>query len=51
MLGQTKGRAHSLSFLQSFPRLKTLYVERHTKDLDVIGSLPQLEDLTLKERE
>jgi hypothetical protein len=48
VLGQTKGKAHSLSFLQSSSRLKTLYIERHTKDLDVIGSLPQLENLTLR---
>jgi hypothetical protein len=25
-----------------------LYVQRHTKDIEVIGSLSQLEDLTLR---
>ena len=48
VLGQTKGQAHSLSFLQRFPRLRTLYVQRHTKDIEVIGSLLLLEDLTLR---
>jgi hypothetical protein len=48
VLGQTKSKAHSLSFLQRFPRLRTLYVEGHTKDIDVIGSLSYLEDLTLR---
>jgi internalin A len=48
VLGQTKGKAHSLSFLQRFPRLRALYVEGHTKDIDVVGSLAQLENLTLR---
>ncbi len=48
VLGQTKSKAHSLSFLQRFPRLQTLYIEGHTKDIAVIGTLPRLEDLTLR---
>jgi internalin A len=48
VLGRTKGTAHSLSFLRRFPRLRTLLVSGHTKDIEVIGSLSHLEDLTLK---
>jgi hypothetical protein len=47
-LGMTiKGR-HSLSFLERFPRLKKLYIERHSKDIEVVSSLSHLEDLTLR---
>jgi internalin A len=46
-LGQTKGTTHSLSFLRRFPRLRELVVSGHTKDIEVIGSLSHLEDLTL----
>ena len=48
VLGQTKGKSHSLSFLQRFPGLRKLYLERHTKDAEVIGSLSHLENLTLR---
>ncbi len=48
VLGQTKSKAHSLSFLQRFPRLRKLYIEGHTKDIDTIGTLSHLEDLTLR---
>ena len=48
VLGQTKGTAHSLSLLQRFPRLRTLCLVQHTKDIEVIGALSELEDLTLK---
>lgn len=47
-LGETKRKAHSFSFLQRFPRLRTLHLEGHTKDIDVIGALSQLEKLTLR---
>lgn len=47
-LGQTKSKRHSLSFLRRFPRLRTLYLEGHTKDIDAIGTLSQLDDLTLR---
>jgi internalin A len=47
-LGETKQKAHSLLFLQRFPRLRTLHLEGHTKDIGVIGTLSQLENLTLR---
>jgi hypothetical protein len=31
-----------------FRGCETLYVQRHTKDIEVIGSLSQIEDLTLR---
>jgi len=48
VLGQTRSKAHSLTFLQNFPRLSRLYIEGHTKDIEVIGSLAKLQDLTLR---
>lgn len=46
-LGQTKAKRHSLCFLRRFPRLKSLYVVSHTKDIEVIGELSQLSKLSL----
>jgi internalin A len=47
-LGQTKRKVHSLSALRRFPRLRRLYLDGHTKDIDVISSLSRLDDLTLR---
>ena len=48
-LGETKSpRQFSLTVLRRFPSLRTLYLEKHTKDIEVIGELAQLEDLTLR---
>jgi hypothetical protein len=41
-------RPWSLSFLADCPRLKTLYLEKQPRDIEVIGQLKQLEDLTLR---
>ncbi|HEY3411709.1 MAG TPA: hypothetical protein VGM51_01485 [Armatimonadota bacterium] len=46
--GQTKTRRISLGFLKRFSRLKELYLEGHTKTLDVISDLSHLEELTLR---
>jgi hypothetical protein len=46
--GANEEQGHSLLFLQRFPRLRTLHLEGHTKDIDVIGTLSQLEHLTLR---
>ena len=49
VLGETKtARQFSLNFLRGFPRLRRLYLERHTKDFAVIGELTDLDDLTLR---
>jgi hypothetical protein len=47
-LGQTRSKSHSLSFLQRFPSLRSLYLEGHSKSIDVVGSLSKLEVLTLR---
>ncbi len=41
-------RPWSLSFLADCPRLKTLYLEKQPRDIEVLGQLKQLEDLTLR---
>jgi len=46
-IGQTKQRL-SLLVLERFPELKTLYLEGHTKDIEVLSQLRRLEDLTLR---
>lgn len=46
-IGQTKKRL-SLRVLERFPDLRVLYLERHTKDIEVVSSLTRLEDLTLR---
>jgi internalin A len=46
--GQTKTKKHSLAFLQRFRRLQSLFIEGHTKDIDAIGALSELQDLTLR---
>lgn len=47
-LGATKPRRHSLQFLARFPKLFTLFIEGHGKDIDTIGSLANLHELTLR---
>jgi hypothetical protein len=47
-LGQTQGKKHSLRFLERFAPLRELYIEGHQKDIDVIGQLVKLENLTLR---
>ena len=48
-LGEAKtARQFSLRILERFTELRELYVERHTKDIEVIGALTRLEDLTLR---
>lgn len=46
-LGQTK-RRHSLAAIGRFAHLRELYLERHTKDLDVLLGLRDVEKLTLR---
>jgi len=47
-LGATKSKKPSLGVLQKFSQLRTLYIEGQRKDIEVIGQLRQLEDLTLR---
>ena len=46
--GQTKSKRLSLNFLRRFNQLKDLYLESHTKDIEVISNLSRLEQLTLR---
>jgi hypothetical protein len=46
-LGATR-KTFSLSLLGRSPRLKTLFVEGHSKDIEAIAELIELEDLTLR---
>ena len=46
--GQTKTRGISLDFLRRFGRLKDLYLEGHTKNIEAISALSHLERLTLR---
>ena len=46
-IGQTK-RVLSLGPLQRFARLEVLYLEGHTKDIEVVSQLRLLEDVTLR---
>ena len=49
VFGATKTpRQFSLAFLRRFPNLRELYLESHTKDIEVVGELTNLEDLTLR---
>ena len=47
-IGATKKRTHSLQVLSRFPRLHELYIEGHTRDFAVVGTLKHLEKLTLR---
>lgn len=46
--GQTKTRRISLDFLRRFSHLRELYLEAHTKNIDVISELSHLEELTIR---
>ncbi|MCZ8518994.1 MULTISPECIES: hypothetical protein [Paenibacillus] len=48
MLEQTKSKKPDLVVLERFSGLKKLYIESHTKNIDVIGKLHGLEDVTLR---
>ena len=47
-LEATRSKSPSLSVLDRFRSLQTLYIEGHHKDIDAIGSLSNLKDLTLR---
>jgi hypothetical protein len=47
-LGPTKSRKPSLAVIQNFYQLRVLYIEGQQKDIEVIGHLKHLEDLTLR---
>ena len=47
-LGATRSKRPSLSPLSKFRLLQTLYIEGHSKDIDVLGGLLELEDVTLR---
>ena len=48
ILGQTKSKKPDLAVLERFRGLKKIYIEGHTKNIEVIGLLHQLEDVTLR---
>ena len=47
-LGQTRKRTFTLRFLEQFPSLQELFIEKHSIDFDAIGSLKHLQRLTLR---
>jgi internalin A len=47
-IGAARKRSHSLRLLERFVSLKKLFLEGHTKDIEVIGQLKAIEDLTLR---
>jgi internalin A len=47
-IGQTKRKTISLGFLRRFPRLEDLFLEGHTRDIEVVSTLLNLERLTLR---
>ena len=47
-IGNTKHKGFSLKVLERFPALKRLYLECQRKDFASVGTLSQLEDLTLR---
>jgi hypothetical protein len=47
VLGQTK-RRFSMGPLRRFRRLRTLYIEGHRKDIEVVSELADLQDLTFR---
>ncbi len=47
-LGWTKSRRSSLAPLNRFHALRRLYIEGHSKEIEVLATLEQLEDLTLR---
>ena len=47
-LEMTGSKRPNLYHLERFKNLKTLYIEGHTKEIERVGSLKHLEDLTLR---
>jgi hypothetical protein len=47
-LEEAQSKTLSLKALVRFPRLRRLYIERHHKDLELIGTLPNLHSLVLR---
>jgi hypothetical protein len=47
-LSATRSKRPSLAPLRKFRSLRVLYLEGHTKDIDVLSDLPELEDVTLR---
>jgi hypothetical protein len=47
-LGATRSRSPTLAPLDRFRSLRTLYIEGHEKEIDVLRGLRQLEDVTLR---
>jgi hypothetical protein len=47
-LEEAQSKNLSLKALVRFPRLRRLYIERHHKDLELIGTLPNLHSLVLR---
>jgi hypothetical protein len=47
-LGRTKSKKPSLAPLARFAKLRTLYLEGHHKDIEVLSGLRALEDVTLR---
>jgi hypothetical protein len=47
-LGATRSKKLSLGALSRFRQLQVLHIEGHSKDIEVLGQLQELEDLTLR---
>jgi hypothetical protein len=47
-LEETQSKNLSLKAIARFPSLRRLYIERHHKDLELIGTLPNLQSLVLR---
>ncbi len=47
-LGATRSKKPSLAPLCRFRSLRVLYLEGHTKDIEVLSDLPELEEITLR---
>ncbi|WP_127534660.1 hypothetical protein [Paenibacillus kobensis] len=48
MIGQTHSKKPDLAVLDRFRNLKKICIESHTKNIDVLGNLHQLEEITLR---
>lgn len=49
VFGETRtARQFSLTLLRRFPNLRSLFLEKHSKDIEVLGELTTLEDVTLR---
>lgn len=47
-ISQTKSKKPDISAIKRFKNLKTLYIEGHNKNIESLGDLYELEDLTLR---